>query len=949
MGKSLEFKVIGVVFAVLLFGAVAAGFMAVSMQKTALHSITQSTSMRTADIVLKEIEMTMLEGKADFTKAIVAKLKEAQRADEITVLNSEGGEAFLKDSPARESHILTELKAGKNKVLQREENRVTLYMPLKNEPSCRPCHGAEKPVLGAVKFSASFHKEYSEAATSLYKVIAGSVIAVACFSLLIWAMLRKMVISPVKSINSAADRIAEGDLSFDVTAPGDDEIGNLSRMFKESFRSLWGIFQRIKEQSGRISKVTESVEKESRQLIRGAEVEAEAFDNISSGVDELTAAATGISGNTEALASSVGESSAAIEQMVSSIKSVNDSIHELTEAVESTSSSIAELSATIKEVASGAERLAGASEETLSAISEITTAVKEVELSARESARLSEKVTSDAATFGMASIEKTIEGMRDIKSSVEHSADFIKKLGGRSVQIGKILTVIDEVTDQTTLLALNAAILAAQAGEHGKGFSVVADEIKALAERTALSTKEISSLIQAVQREVGASVAATQEGLGSVEEGFRLSKEAGDALKKILESSRKSSEMALSIERSTTEQSKAAKLVTEAMERVRGMTDQIAKATSEESAGVLLIMKATEKMRDAAQQVSKSTEEQTMSSRQISHAMELVFERSRQIAKALSEHKVATQHISNVIEGLRGIPVENRKLAFRVSTALRDLHKDSELLGKEMEHLKFSEKMVEVVKFGVLPLESPALMFKKYKPLADYLAGKLGKRVELKVGVDFESTIKDLGENVTQLCALGATTYVGAHKRYGIRVIVKGLRDGKPYHRAVIITRADSDMQSLKDLKGRTFAFGDLQSAASHIVPRTMLKDSGVDLKDLQFYHYLGHHDEVAQAVLNGDFDAGAVIETVADKYKDQGLRFVKFSDAIPELNICSNVSLSEKDLSIIKSSLVSLKDSSPEGAQVLKSIDEHYTGFAEAHDSDYEGIRLKMSNLGML
>lgn len=949
MGKSLEFKVIVVVFAVLLFGAIAAGLMAVSMQKTALYSVTQATSMRIADIVLKEIEMTMIEGKADVTRAIVTKLKEVQRIDEITVLDSEGGEAFLKNSPARESDILTELKAGKKEVLRREKDRVTLYMPLKNQPSCRPCHGAEKPVLGAVKLSVSFQKEYAEAVTSLYKVIVASIIAVFCFSLLLWAMLRKMVISPIKSINSAAAGIAEGDLSFDVAVPGDDEIGTLSRLFKESCRSLWGIFQRIKEQSGRISKVTEAVEKESRQLIRGAEVEAEAFDSISSGVDELTATATGISDNTEALASSVGESSAAIEEMVSSIKNVNDSIHELTEAVESTSSSIEELSATIKEVAANAERLAGASEETLSAISEITTAVKEVELSARESARLSEKVTSDAATFGMASIEKTIEGMRNIKSSVEHSADFIKKLGGRSVEIGKILTVIDEVTDQTTLLALNAAILAAQAGEHGKGFSVVADEIKGLAERTALSTQEISSLIQSVQKEVKDSVAATQEGLGSVEEGFRLSKEAGDALKKILESSKKSSEMALSIERSTTEQSKAAKLVTEAMERVWGMTDQIAKATSEESEGVLLIMKATEKMRDAAQQVSRSTEEQTMSSRQIFHAMELVFERSQQIAKALSEHKVATHHISNVIEGLRGIPVENRKLAFRVSTALRDLHKDSELLEKEMEHLKFSEKRVEVVKFGVLPLESPAIMFKKYKLLADYLTGKLGKRVELKVGVDFESTIKDLGENVTQLCALGATTYVGAHKRYGIRVIVKGLRDGKPYHRAVIITRADSDVQSLKDLKGRTFAFGDMQSAASHIVPRLMLKDSGVDLKDLRFYHYLGHHDEVTQAVLSGDFDAGAVIETVADKYKDQGLRFVKFSDAIPELNICSNVSLPENDLSIIRTSLVSLNDSTPEGAQVLKSIDEHYTGFAEADDSDYKGIRLKMSNLELL
>jgi methyl-accepting chemotaxis protein len=101
----------------------------------------------------------------------------------------------------------------------------------------------------------------------------------------------------------------------------------------------------------------------------------------------------------------------------------------------------------------------------------------------------------------MASIGKAIDGMKEIKASVENTAGYIRKLGGRSEEIGQILNVIDEITDQTTLLALNAAILAAQAGEHGKGFSVVADEIKNLAERTSVSTQEIGELIQSVQQE----------------------------------------------------------------------------------------------------------------------------------------------------------------------------------------------------------------------------------------------------------------------------------------------------------------------------------------------------------------------------------------------------------------------------------------------------------------
>jgi len=758
-----------------------------------------------------------------------------------------------------------------------------------------------------------------------------------------------MVLSPVKEIEKAAARIAEGDLTFDIKVKSDDEIGSLVRNFKDSFRSLGSILQRIKGLSDRIMKVAENVERESKNVIKGAEIETEAINNISLSVTELNSAATEIADNTETLAASIEETSASMEEMASSIGSINENIHELHAAVESTSSSIEQLSATIKQVATNAEELASASEETLSAISEITSTIKEVEMSAKESAKLSEKVTSDAATLGMASIEKTIEGMRDIKSSVERTAELIRKLGGRSDEIGKILTVIDEVTDQTTLLALNAAILAAQAGEHGKGFSVVADEIKDLAERTAFSTQEIAALIQTVQSEVKSAVEAMQEGLSSVDEGFRLAREAGDALSKILESSKKSSEMAMSIERSTTEQSKAARLVTEAMERVKNMTEQIAKATSEQSKGILLIMKATEKIRDVSLQLTKATEEQAISSKQISQAMEIASDRSQQISRSLSEHKIGTRHILNTIDGIKGVPENNRTLAFKINNTLRELYKDTELLKAETERFLFFEEKGSTIRFGVVPLESPAVMFKKFSPLVEYLSRKLGRPVDLRVAVDFEGAIKDIGQNATQLCYMTPSTFIEANKRYGVRVLVKALREGKPYHHSVIITKADSDIRSIEDLKGKTFAFGDMRSTSSHIIPRAMLKQAGIDLSDLRYYNYLGHHDDVVKAVLKGEFDAGGVMEATANKFKDRGIRFLKFSEEIPEFNICYNPSISEGDLAIIKTALISLRDSDPEGAAVLKSIDESYTGFTEARDNDYDSIKTEMARIGLI
>jgi len=956
MRKSIEFKVLTAVAIALLLGAVFGGFITVYMQTGTLYSVAESATKNTARIVLKEIETTMLQGKAEVTRSLVKSLREIRELEVIDIFDSEGKEAFADHAgPMEEPEVIKEFKAGKEFLQKRDKTILTFYMPLKNSSSCQKCHGTEKTLLGSVKVAVSIEKEYKKVLGSVVLIVASSLVAAIVFSFLLWLALRKLVISPIKALNGAAVKIADGDLSCDVQITSEDEIGSLGNAFKQSCRTVWGVFQRIKELSGRIAKVAENVEKESKNVVSGAEVEVEAITNISTSVHELNSAAIKIAESTDALASSVEETSASMEEMVSSISNVNESIHELSTAVESTSSSIEELSATIKEVASNAEELASASEETLSAVSEITSAIKEVELNAKESARLSEKTASDAVTLGMASVEKTIGGMKNIKSAVEHTAEFITKLGGRSDEIGEILTVIDDVTDQTTLLALNAAILAAQAGEHGKGFSVVADEIKDLAERTAFSTKEISALIQSVQQELKSSGDAMKEGLASVEEGFRLSKESGDSLRTILGSSKKSSEMALSIERSTTEQSKAAKLVAEAMERVRNMTDQIAKATAEESKGILLIIQATEKMRDVSQHVSKATEEQAGGSRQISQAMEVVSDGIHQISSSLAEHKIATQHILNTVDGVKNIPMENRKLAFKVSGALRNLHNDSELLNMEMERFRFSgegdlaEQRSDVVKFGVLPLDSPAVMFRKFTPLADYLSKKLGKKVELKVAVDFESALKDIGQNITQLSAMGPATYVEGRKKYGVKVLVKALRNGKPFHHSVIITRDDSMVKSAADLKGKTFAFADIQSSTGHIIPRAMLKEAGVELEDLQYYQYLGHHDEVARGVLKGDFDAGGVMEATAYKLKSEGLRLLQISDDIPEFNVCYNPAIDERDLALIKTALLSLDNATAEGSLTLSSIGKECTGFVEADDKDYDGIRMKMVRLGII
>lgn len=952
MREKLELKIVISVLVMLLVGVVLAGAMTILMGKSTLYGVTRENSETTAAIIKKDIEMTMQENRPDLTKKLIDGLRGTAGITDLHVVNSEGREAFGKDAPLTESDAMKKIVSTKAPIVIEDVKGYIFYKPLENTAECKGCHAQEGAVLGAVKVSLSIEKEkeHEKAKKLVITVILLTIVGALGFSLVLWLMLRRMVILPIKAMEKAALKLADGDLSFDVDIKSKDEIARLSSSIKGSVNSVGRILQRIKDISERVTRVVETVGKDSKKVLDGTQLETEAIANISSSVEELNAAISEITESTEKLAASTTETAASMEEMANAIGNVKNNTHDLSGAVDTTSSSIKQLSATIKEVANNADNLSIATDETLSAIEEMTSSVKEVEINAKESAKLSEKVMTDASTFGMGSIEKTMEGMKNIKSSVEKTNDFVKKLGVRSEEIGKILNVIDDITDQTTLLALNAAILAAQAGEHGKGFSVVADEIKDLAERTAFSTQEIGSLIQSVQQEVKGTIQAMGEGLKSVDEGLRLSREASEALKKILDSSKKSSEMALSIDRSTGEQARAIRLVSEAMERIKNMTGMIAKATSEQAEGTALIMGATEKTRDISHQVRTATDEQAETSKHISGAIEVISDKSQQISKAIHEQKIGSNQMWESIEKIKDIPKRNRDLAFNVNNSLRGLQKEAEVLDKEIGRFKFSEeKSSDVIRFGIVPLGSPMEMLRTFGPLSDYLSRKLGRKVELKVAADFEEASNDIGKNITQLCSMGPSSYIAARSIYDIKVIVKALRDGKPYQHSVIITRADKDINSVEDLKGKTFAFVDSHSTTGYIVSRALLLEAGVDLKDLSYYDYLGRHDDIAKAVLKGDFDAGGIMEDTAYKFKDQGLKFLKVSGDIPEFNICVNKSLSKEEIAVLRSALTSLTESMPEGSAVLRAIGKSYTGFTEARDEDYDSVKSMMSKLGML
>jgi methyl-accepting chemotaxis protein len=403
----------------------------------------------------------------------------------------------------------------------------------------------------------------------------------------------------------------------------------------------------------------------SKKLQDGVAAQLAASDETSRLIKEMAGAMRDFASAVESLTTNAEESSSSILEMTATSSEVADNLGELANSVRETVSSIEEMAYSIKEVAKNVDALSLTAEETSSSMNEMDVSIDQVQSNANETSRLSEEVALDAEK-GAEAILKTISEIYRIKESSQEAVSAISALGSRIDAIGQIVNVIDDVAEQTNLLALNAAIIAAQAGEQGKGFAVVADEIKDLAERAGASTREITDLIKTVQTESKSAITAVERGAHNVDRGVEVSNEAERALKKILESSQKSTNMVRAIARATVEQAKGSKQVTDAIGRIAETVQQIAAATAQQARGSELIMKSADKMRLITQHVERSAQEQAKGGRQITTAIESI---SGMVGSLGSSHKSQSEGARQLVTAATRI----EETARAQETALRQL------------------------------------------------------------------------------------------------------------------------------------------------------------------------------------------------------------------------------------------------------------------------------------